>query len=121
MCCVPLGEFRLYYPSIFWTFVAKILFDIYFADTIIQLQLEAAKVLKIATGPYTQSTTQIPPISQSQPSLIKDPKDRKRRLTRWDSPPKRPKLKVSKCCRLIGTARMSSKQSTVIQALKKIQ
>ena len=106
MCCVPLGEFRLYYPSIFWTFVATILFDIYFADSIIQLQLEAAKVLKIATGSYTQSTTQIPPISQSQSSL--NPKDRKRRLSRWDSPPKRPKLKVSKCFRLIGIARMSS-------------
>ena len=118
MCCVLLGEFRLYYPSIFWTFVTTILFDIYFADTIIQLQLEAAKVLKIATGPYTQSTTQI---SQIQSSMIKDPKDRKRRLSRWDSPPKRPKLKVSKCCRLIGIARMSSKQLTVIQALKKIQ
>ena len=83
--------------------------------------MEAAKVLKIATGPYTQSTTQITPISQSQSTLIKDPKDRKRRLSRWDSPQKKPKLKVSKCCRLIGIARMSSKQLTVIQALKKIQ
>ena len=85
-------------------------FDIYFADAIIQLQLEAAKVFKVATGPYTQSTTQIPPISHSQSSQIKDPKDRKRRLSRWDSPPKRPKLKVSKCCRLIGIVRMSSAQ-----------
>ena len=43
----------------------------------------------------------IPPTSSGQSSQIKDPKDRKRRLSRWDSPERSKKSKVSKCYRLI--------------------
>ena len=79
----------------------SIFFDIYFADATLQLQLEAAKMFGKVPSPCNQSTIestmQKPPMS-SQSSQIKNPRDLKRRLSRWDSPPKRSKSKVSNCC-----------------------
>ena len=91
----------------------SILLDIYFADGTLQLQLEAAKMFGMVPSPCNQSTiesTMQKPPSSSQSSQIKHPKGLKRRLSRWDSPQKRSKSKVNKCCRLIGIARMNSAQ-----------
>ena len=76
----------------------SILLDIYFADATLQLQLEAAKMFGMVPSPCNQSAIESTMQKPSLSSQIKNPKGLKRRLSRWDSPPKRSKSKVSNCC-----------------------